>query len=205
MKKKLYVVLVILVSIAANAQRFGVKGGINIANMTGDDMDGAKSIVGFNVGGLAEFALSDKLYLQPELLLSMRGTSGDTEIEGVAATMDMKPIYIDIPVKLLYKINLNKGYLGIAAGPYVGIGVAGKVSMAANGVSISYDLFKPIEGADEAVLNRFDFGLTAGVSYELNNGLFFGADFNAGLANVPNLDDVSVHNSVISIGLGYKF
>ena len=93
----------------ANAQdiKFGVKAGANFANLTGDaDTDG---ITSFYVGGLADFAISEKFHVQPELLYSMEGGE-DAEIS-----------YLRIPI--MAKYYLMEG-LNLQAGPVVGFKVS---------------------------------------------------------------------------------
>lgn len=202
MKKMLLVILVTVVAFSASAQRFGLKGGVNLANYYGSDADGAKMLVGFNVGGLVELPLSGGFFLQPELLLSMKGAKVPSAISGVES-LSLKPFYLDIPVKIMYKLDAGTGKLGLAVGPYVGFGIAGKATASSGSVDASVDLFSKIEGADQAFLKRFDAGLASSISYELQSGLFFALDSNLGLVSVAN--GGSLKNTVISLGLGYKF
>ena len=61
---------------------------------------------------------------------------------------------------------------------------------------------------DKDLYNHFDYGIGLGAEYNLpNNGLFFEASYNWGLANlVKNGDSKNYQNNrVIQIGVGYKF
>ena len=75
--------------------KFGAKGGVNFANLVGDDAGDATMFVGFNVGLFVEIPITDKLTIQPELLYSAQGSKseGPLVIEGdvydVKATMKM--------------------------------------------------------------------------------------------------------------------
>ena len=56
--------------------------------------------------------------------------------------------------------------------------------------------------------NHFDYGIGLGAEYNLpNNGLFFEASYNWGLANLQKNGDSKnyTNNRVIQIGVGYKF
>ncbi|WP_456314955.1 outer membrane beta-barrel protein [Pseudomonas shirazensis] len=64
-------------SMNAQETRFGVKGGLNLSNIVGGDVDGTKSLVGFHVGGLAEIKITDKFAIQPELLYSAQGFTAE--------------------------------------------------------------------------------------------------------------------------------
>ncbi|HIB36970.1 porin family protein [Mesonia sp.] len=90
---------------SANAQEtsFGVKAGVNLANLNTDgDIDGKTS---FYLGAVAEFGLSESFALQPELVYSMQG----------ADELDLS--YINIPV--LAKYYLVEG-LAVEVGPQFG-------------------------------------------------------------------------------------
>ena len=64
------------------------------------------------------------------------------------------------------------------------------------------------ETVESDTYNHFDYGIGLGAEYNLpNNGLFFEASYNWGLANlVKNGDSKNYQNNrVIQIGVGYKF
>jgi hypothetical protein len=66
-------VLVTLGSLQAQdkAVRFGVKAGLNVSTVYGDlEYD---PTAGFYIGGLADFTVSKKIHIQPELLYSLEG------------------------------------------------------------------------------------------------------------------------------------
>lgn len=105
MKKIILSILAVAAFGTANAQdiKFGVKAGANFSNFTGDaDADGR---TGFYVGGLADFTISEKFHVQPELLYSMEGAK-DGELD-----------FLKIPVMAKYYVMDG---LNIQAGPFVG-------------------------------------------------------------------------------------
>mgnify|MGYP003544071598 CR=1 FL=1 len=56
--------------------------------------------------------------------------------------------------------------------------------------------------------NSFDFGIGAGLAYDLANGFFANARYNFGLTDVAKEKEEgskSVNNGVIQVGVGYKF
>lgn len=85
MKKIILTMAAVFAVSFANAQdkkggssdmKFGVKAGLNNSNYTGDaDSDAATS---FYVGGLVDFAVSEKFHVQPELLYSVEGADEDS-------------------------------------------------------------------------------------------------------------------------------
>lgn len=93
---------------SADTMKFGVKGGANFTNFTGD-FDNADGRTGFYVGALVDFALADNFHLQPEVLYSAEGAK------------DAKLDYIRIPV--MFKYYIMEG-LNLQAGPEVAFKVA---------------------------------------------------------------------------------
>lgn len=73
MKAKLvFLILFAMFTQIANAQVFGIKGGINIANMnfSASGMNiSPKSIIGFHFGPVAEFELQEKLFFNTDFYI----------------------------------------------------------------------------------------------------------------------------------------
>lgn len=197
MKKLIFIAILAMATTSISAQKFGVKAGLNLSTHLGDDADGAKVQPGFHIGGVVELPLSKSLYLQPELLLSQKGA----KYKDGGVTSRMKPLYLEVPVNLMLKADLVTGKVTIAAGPYFAYGVSGKQS--SGGASV--DLFSKADGADEAILKRFDAGIGVAAGYEFNSGLFFNLGTSYGLTNVAEEAGVSVKNSTVTLSVGYKF
>ena len=49
---------------------FGIKGGVNFSTIGGDDFDDPDSRTSFNIGALAEFPISERFSIQPEVYYS---------------------------------------------------------------------------------------------------------------------------------------
>ena len=119
MKKIILTMAAVFAVSFANAQdkkggssdmKFGVKAGYLSSNFTGD-FDGGDARSSFYIGGLVDFAVSEKFHVQPELLYSMEG-SGETE-----ENLD----FIRIPVLAKYYVADS---FSLQAGPQFGF-VAG--------------------------------------------------------------------------------
>ena len=210
MKKMVFAALAVLVFGFANAQdevkatsevKFGAKGGINLANIVGDDAGDANMFVGFNAGFFVEIPVTDKLTIQPEILYSAQGSKseGPLNIEGdiydVKATLKMN--YINVPVMFKYQVADK---FSLEAGPYVGFLVSAKVKAEVSGFGSATedakDLFKST-----------DFGLGLGMNYEFSDVIFANARYQAGLTEIGDSEagGNSVKNSVFQIGLGFRF
>ena len=86
MKKIILTMAAVFAVSFANAQdkkggssdmKFGVKAGYLSSNFTGD-FDGGDARSSFYIGGLVDFAVSEKFHVQPELLYSVEGADEDS-------------------------------------------------------------------------------------------------------------------------------
>ena len=144
----------------SNSPVFGVKAGLNIANLISPDNDDNEisRLTTFHFGASAEFGIGQNLSLQPELLFSARGaTTTEDSIEA-----KVKYNYIVLPVMLKYYAQPN---FSIEFGPSLGFLTSAKASAVRGCVSAEVDV--------KNLLNSTDFGLNLGLGYKLNNGLNF--------------------------------
>jgi len=201
MKKTVVMAILAMATISMQAQKFGVKAGINISNYYGSDADAGdvKSLVGFQVGGLYELPLSGDFYLQPSAMLTLKGARSPQS----GQDLNIRPYYLEVPVRVMYKLNAGPGKFTVAVGPYVGLGLFGTASMTAGGQSSSVNLFTKVTGNSEAVLRRFDMGASSAIGYELSSGLFFNVESSLGLVHVSK--NSNMKNTTISLIAGFKF
>jgi len=192
MKKILLSAIAVMafMSVSAQETRFGVKAGLNLSSLTGDVED-AKSLVGFQVGGFAEIKLTDKFAIQPEVLFSTQGAKFD-DIEG---DYDAKLNYINVPV--LAKYFVTEAFT-VEAGPQIGFLVSAKV----DGEDLK-DAYKSV-----------DFGFNFGAGYNFTENLSLGLRYTLGLSSVADtpdefedfgFGDITVRNSNLALALAYKF
>jgi len=207
MKKIILSSLLVLAVSFTYAQKaeFGVKGGLNSSNFSGDtDGTDFKSRVGFNVGVFAAIKLSEKITLQPEILYSTQGAKAENvtaPVDDILFTGDIKfnLSYINVPVMIKYyvadKFNLE-------AGPQIGFLTSAKTSTKLDGYSQSFD--------DDAkkYFESVDFGLNFGAGYDFTKNVSAGVRYNLGLSNILKTepgDNSESQNSVFSLSVGYKF
>ena len=182
---------------------FGVKAGLNLANVnySEEGLD-TKMLVTFQAGVVADINISDHLAIQPGLLLVGKGFKSEVELFGETFKTTANPMYLQVPVNLLYKGNMF--YAGV--GPYAGFGLFGKVKSEGGGQSDSEDL--SFGSGEDDTWSALDFGANLEAGVMLNN-IRIGAGYALGLANViPNdvrSGDESVKNSVISVNVTYMF
>ncbi len=184
MKKIILTAAAVFAFSFANAQdtKYGVKGGLS---MSSTSETGASSLLSFHLGGFAEFKISDKFAVQPELLYSAQGAKFSAG--GASFTTNLN--YINIPVMAKYYVA---DAFSIEAGPQIGFLMSAKS-----------------EGTDlKEFYNTTDFGLNLGAGYNLNETMSLGLRYNMGLSNaVKDVAGVSTSskNSSIQLSFGYKF
>jgi len=174
-----------------NAQetRFGVKGGLNLSTIVGGEVENAKTLVGFHVGGFAEIGIFEKFYIQPELLFSAQGT----KVDGPFEDGDIKLNYLNIPVLAKYYIVPK---FSVEAGPQLGVLLSAKA-----------------EDNDIKDFTRsVDFGFNVGAGFHFTEDLSINLRYTIGLSPLSD-DDIdsdeeyydSAKNSNLALSLAYKF
>ena len=192
MKKILITVVFAALAIAgANAQvKFGVRAGLNHTDQAAKEYDIKQETVpriSFHVGALVEYAFNDVVLMDAGLTYSNQGYK--TKI-GDGKVIDHT---LNLPVWFKYDFAGFRPKAGIYAGYILSQQLKG------NGNSRT---------VDSDSYNHFDYGIGLGAEYNLpNNGLFFEASYNSGLANLKKNGDAKNYenNRVIQVGIGYKF
>ncbi len=183
--KKLFFALVGVAMVASSAVAqnfekniFGVRAGLNVANMSMQGLS-ANSRAGFHVAGVYQRLLMDSqpLYFETGLQISQKGFK--SEILG--EKMSANPLYLEIPVMVNYKFNIKDVVtLYPSVGFYYALGVAGKSKYDFGGMTEKLDLY----GKDGG-LKRSDFGMRFSATAEWKQFVFsLGYEF--GFINVSN-------------------
>ena len=179
MFKKVLVALAVVALTVGYAQaqfKFGARGGINLSNMK-FEYDGTtesyKMKPGIQIGAVAEYGLSETLFLQPGFLFAQQGCKIEEDGETGSITLN----YIQIPVNLQFKVDVENTLLLLQAGLYGGFGIGGKFKY--EGVSVDVE-FGSGKSAD---FKTFDFGLGIGAGIQFSN-MQVGIGYNLGLANI---------------------
>ncbi len=204
--KKLILSLGLLagVSVAAQAQsaKFGIKAGASLSNLVGGGANG-QGLFGFNGGAFANFALSDAISIQPELLYSMKGFRREQSDNFYGTNYTIKATSrihnIDIPV--LARVSANGLFMEF--GPQIGFNVAAKSKAeVTQGTRTNTD-----ESDFKDDIKPVELGFAAGVGYQLSNGPGIGLRYNGGLTNIAKDNDTSsaVRNTVFQLYLSYMF
>ena len=159
--------------------RLGPIAGVNFANLNGDDDSHNAMKLGFHLGGLASIHITNNLLFEPQVLFSMKG-SQDSDDSKIKTNLN----YIDVPFLIKYRFNNG---INLFAGPDFALLLSAKVDNGNETIDIK-DNVKSI-----------DFGFNFGAGYEFENGLGFSLKYNMGLANVSDLKNYEIMNTVIGV------
>jgi len=212
--KIMMLVVFVATSTGSFAQKFGLKGGLNLSNMLVKDDDDTYSDdyemnPGYHVGVTAEYPISDMLSFETGLLLSTKGFKLSEEEDGDKAELKLNLLYLDLPLtaKATFDFGVAKFY-GLF-GPYLGVGLSGKSKFEVTFSGETESDEEDVEWGsdeDEDDLKRLDYGLAMGAGVEINS-VRIGLTYNLGFLNIsPYSDDgFKMNNRVIGISVGYTF
>lgn len=187
--------------VLAQGVRMGLKGGVASSTVYGEGVgdDETESLTRFTGGFFVELGVAPLLSIQPELLLSLKGTSFDA---GGDDSGDIRLAYIEVPV--LAKITLGGAPLrpSIFAGPAVAFNTSCKAE---------FDVLPgtTVDCADDAVIpddNSTEFSAIFGVGLAQRLGpVDFVVDgrYNVGLSSAFDGDD-AIKNRAFTLLAGFS-
>ena len=215
--KKIILGALMLCSITTFAQdiKFGVKAGINIANLAGDYPATSGEyltvetgpITSFHLGGFVEFQLKEKIKFAPELLLSRQGNDIETKgspwnpptqtFQTISFRQSPSLLYLNIPIMFKYEV-IKKLHLEV--GPQIGFLLSAKskweytnADAPAENSSVTVDLLNDgvyYFGGQQIYVQRgmngTDLSFNVGASYDITKNLFVQFRYTAGLVAVDS-------------------
>ncbi|WP_026464961.1 porin family protein [Adhaeribacter aquaticus] len=188
MKKILFIFSLFICVQAAKAQdvHFGLKAGVNAANLIYKNQGEAEFKPGVHGGLLAHIHLFDHFALQPEIIYSAQGAKHVSHNAENKTNLN----YLNVPVLVQYMFN--NGFR-LQAGPQVGF------------------LLSANHEVNDIKANRIqnfkstDFSIPVGVSYLHSSGLGVDARWTFGITNINSVGNrlPDTRNSVGQFGLFY--
>lgn len=224
MKKITYLILLFLIAFQVQAQdeiRLGIKAGVNLSTLSGDDVD-ADFLFGYHIGGFAEIQITEKFSFVPEMLFSLQGyqntESLGEEFEGISASADVDEelnlSYLNFP--LMARFNINE-YFYAEAGPQIGFLMGARFdSSFSSSAEVSFvdedgnSTTITEEVVEESSLNvrdqfeNIDFGVNIGLGGNITDNLMVSLRYYLGLNEIDN-QNLGFSNQVIMASLGYRF
>ena len=192
--KRLFTILsVIMLTFSVSAQEFGVQAGMNMANLSGEDME-TDMKMGIFGGVTAAFSLTDVMTLETGALYSEKGAQD--EESGIKTSLAYS--YIEIPLNIAYSVS---DQISLMAGPYVGLIMSANSKMSGEFLGQTIDEEEDIK---EDIANM-DFGINIGASFSINESISVGVGYQLGLADIGSEGDVDATHSNIHIGMSYSF
>lgn len=200
--KKLIIYILLLNPIFVSAQ-FGIKGGLNFANVTNASSVNNGSRTGFNIGLLLAPPSKKIISSRTEFTFSRQGYSYKTATNTGNVNLD----YIMLPQYLC--INITK-YFQIQLGAQMAFLVSASVDS-------NKTTNTPTTGNGNKIIdlyNKFDYGYGGGIEIHPVSGLLIGARMNISLSNLykdvqsgqsPSFSGVDFKNNMLQIFAGWKF
>lgn len=198
--------LIATVSFAQSDITYGIKGGLNYANLvyefedSNNDFLDFNAKVGFYAGGFINISLSDKFALQPELLYSSQGAKLDIDYSQVLIFDQNDPTFLEneedvnvkqskllLPILLQYKIGSD---FSLFLGPQI---------------TYTLNFETEVDSGDELVVSRFQdddkigIDVSARLGYKVSENMMIELGYFRGLTNQN-----SVKSSVFQLGLAHK-
>ena len=202
-----------------------LKVGLNLANVTitnDGSIDEAKMLTSFQVGINGDIKMTPFLFFQPGILFTGKGSktqSGDIS-NPTYYRATSNPYYVEIPANFVFKTPSWPVKFFAGAGPYIAMGVAGKIKADGKYLGISFHNEESIEwsnddpstleyeeGAGYGIMKRFDYGLNGTLGFETKTAVF-SVNYGLGLAKLQSgsnssADDKNKHR-VLSFTAGFK-
>ncbi len=198
MTRAIGVVLVIVIclgvpAVAGAQSGVGVKGGLALSEVTGEDTGDVQWLTGWSVGGFASVRMAKGVFFQPEVLYTRKGAA--FEDEGAKARTHLD--YVEFPLLVRFSPS-SSGHVGLDV--FAGIAPAVK----ARARMMIEDVELDVDSDISDLISSWDAGFVAG------GGMHAGA-FSAevrwteGLVNIIKSSTEKSRNRTISVLAGYRF
>jgi hypothetical protein len=223
--KKIFLIIAAVLGFVAtkvSAQqplRFGVKGGVNLAEWQGESVNSAQEMIeftkgsvskhmreGFHVGGFVAIPISPGFEIEPGIQYSQKGMKltgkipmEEAEFLNAGVTLTNKADYIDIPI--LAKVYIAEGF-HVFGGPQVSYLISNKLQAEAG--ALGYKAFNR-EWDIKNGFREIDMAVSGGLGYRFANGLNISAGYDYGLSSVDEKNNFDTFNRVIKASVGFAF
>lgn len=209
---------------AADAQTpgfgFGLKGGLNLADLIGDDAGDSESSVGLAAGGSFRLLSFGPVSVGPEVLYAQKKSEG----RGLVGPVDGTPspltgfdlAYVEVPVLLTVRLPRFGGGRfapNLHAGPVFGWNLDCQIDVADPEASAEETCASLLGGDAQSTLEDYEQGITAGAGLDVvvvpgRGALTLDLRTTHGLSDVierESGEDLEIRNRTFSAMLGYSF
>jgi len=181
------------------AMQFGVKVGLNLANVSTDpEPEGVSfdAVTKFGVGGIMLYPLSEVLDLQVEAMYLLKGSKAEFDFFGTVFESELNLAYLSVPVMVRYNLGSEDTSPYIVVGPEFGFLLSAKVK---------------VDDIEEDLKDDFkslDLGLNIGAGVSMDMGttpMFVEVRYSLGLSNIEDNDDSTTKTTGIQLFVGMMF
>lgn len=202
MKFTLVAAMLLMVTVASAQMNLGIKGGVNMSNFYGDELNDKNAKIGFHIGLSADYDFAYNSAIQTGLFFTTKGFKAENVDLDAEYTENL--MYLQLPVHYAYKLDVSPGTrIVFHAGPYVAYGVGGSRKASVGNISGEWDVDK-IFGDGNRQYKPFDAGLGLGVGLDLGQ-IIFDLGWDMGLLNISNSSSGDIKNQNAYLSVGYKF
>lgn len=204
------VITLLLVTITSHAQQeyfeYGFKGGLNLSNISGDEVSNYETRTSMNIGGYGLYKVLPKLGIQAELLYSEQGfserfDSEEVDIDEIKSLTRMQ--YINLPVLVSYNLIEQ---LWIEGGVQVGYLVNAEEEEETRFIDGSGQLISGTETIDQTSrYESLELGLLGGLRYKLSQNFMIQARYEKSVNDIDKELAGDQFNEVWSFSVGFLF
>ncbi len=171
----------------AQGFKIGVKVGASVNKITGQSFNNQFSF-GYHVGGFATIKISDKIGIQPEVLINQTNVDTSSKFSDIYAFNKVNGVKLNqLSIPLLLNYSPNK-FVSFQAGPQYSILINKDKTFIANGK----DAFK-----------TGDFSMLGGIQLNITKIRVY-ARYAVGLSNLNDIDDKEKWKSQsVQLGVGF--
>ena len=205
MKKLLIIGLLSLFLTPLAHAQFGIKGGLNVAELTGRDGETSSYKPFYHVGIFYQANLLGPLSIQPEVQYSLQGGN----LKSAYTDYDSQLHYLTVPILA----KLTVGPVFVEAGPQFGVLLSAnqsgnlQVGFTPDGMPAYGNQSRPASSE----FKRGDFSVVGGVGLKLSSGFSLGGRLVAGLndindaKNLSCINDPKLQNRVFQVYAALQF
>ena len=190
MKVKLFIISALALSTGltfAQGPKIGIKGGASVNKITGKSFNNQFSF-GYHIGGFATIKISEKIGIQPEVLINQTNVDTSSKFSDIYAFNKVNGVKLNqLSIPLLLNYSPNK-FVSFQAGPQYSILMNKDKTFIANGK----DAFK-----------TGDFSMLGGIQLNITKIRVY-ARYAVGLSNLNDIDDKEKWKSQsVQLGVGF--
>ncbi len=184
------IILTLSVGMLVAQPVFGARLGLNMANISGENVDNNTMKLGLNAGAMMQYPIAENILFQPELLYTMKGANYDLPTDPFWSAS-----YIEIPMLVKYNVAMPTMKIQPYLGPSLGMLMSAKYGNEDSDTDVKDDM------------ESMEFGLNLGADVIFMKSFMAGLRYNMGLTNIVKdaEDDDTVKNTGIMVNLGYIF